>query len=84
MVQWLRLHAPNGGSPGSIPDQRTRSHMPQLRPSAAKQINKNLFKNYRVGVGAGKKKKKLHSNKTRNLNEYWIYVKQENSTVDND
>ena len=82
MVQWLRLHAPNGGSLGSIPDQRTRSHMPQLRPSAAKQINKNLFKNYIVGAGAGKKK--LHSNKTRNLHEYWIYVKQETSTVAND
>jgi len=25
--------------PGSIPGQETRSHMPQLRPSAAKQIN---------------------------------------------
>ncbi|TEA41389.1 hypothetical protein DBR06_SOUSAS7910066, partial [Sousa chinensis] len=31
MVQWLRLHAPNSEGPGSIPGQRTRSHMPQLR-----------------------------------------------------
>ena len=31
VVQWLRLHAPNAGGPGSIPDQGTRSHMPQLR-----------------------------------------------------
>ena len=30
-VQWLRLHAPNAGSPGSIPGQGTRSYMPQLR-----------------------------------------------------
>ena len=31
VVQWLRLHAPNAGGPGSIPGQGTRSHMPQLR-----------------------------------------------------
>ena len=30
-VQWLRLHAPNAGGPGSIPGGGTRSHMPQLR-----------------------------------------------------
>ena len=30
MVQWLRLHAPNTGGPGSIPGQGTRSHMPPL------------------------------------------------------
>ena len=35
-VQWLRLQAPNAGSLGSIPGLRTRCHMPQLRPSAAK------------------------------------------------
>ena len=31
VVQRLRLHAPNAGGRGSIPVQRTRSHMPQLR-----------------------------------------------------
>ncbi|TEA30168.1 hypothetical protein DBR06_SOUSAS4810039, partial [Sousa chinensis] len=31
VVQWLRLCAPNAGGPDSIPDQATRSHMPQLR-----------------------------------------------------
>ncbi|TEA38367.1 hypothetical protein DBR06_SOUSAS110238, partial [Sousa chinensis] len=31
LVQWLRLRALNAGSPGSIPDQETRSHTPQLR-----------------------------------------------------
>ena len=30
-VQWLRLNTPNAVDPGSIPDQGTRSHMPQLR-----------------------------------------------------
>ena len=31
VVQWLRLHAPNAESPGSIPGQGTRSHILQLR-----------------------------------------------------
>ena len=38
VVQWVRLHAPNAGGPGSIPGWGTRSHMhaaivrmPQLR-----------------------------------------------------
>ena len=31
VAQWLRLHAPNAGGLGSIPDRGTRSHMPQLR-----------------------------------------------------
>ena len=31
VVQWLRLHAPNAGDPGSIPAQGTRSRKPQLR-----------------------------------------------------
>ena len=31
VVQWLRLHAPNAGGPGSIPGWGTRSRMPQLR-----------------------------------------------------
>ena len=31
MVQWLRLHTPNAGGPGSIPGQGARSHLLQLR-----------------------------------------------------
>ena len=31
VVQWLKLHAPNAGGPGSIPGQGTRSHMLQPR-----------------------------------------------------
>ena len=31
VVQWLRLHAPNAEGLGLIPDQGTRSHMPQPR-----------------------------------------------------
>ena len=30
-LQWLRLCAPNAGAPSSIPGQRARSHMPQLK-----------------------------------------------------
>ena len=36
VVQWLRLCTPNAGGMGLIPGQRTRSHMPQLKPSTAK------------------------------------------------
>ena len=31
VVQWLRLHAPNVGSPDLNPGQGTRSHMPKVR-----------------------------------------------------
>ena len=27
VVQWIGLHAPNAGGPGSIPGQGSRSHM---------------------------------------------------------
>ena len=38
VVQWLRLHDPIAGGPGSIPGQGTRSHVPQLKilPAATK------------------------------------------------
>ena len=49
VVQWLRLHTPSVGVPGSIPVQGTRphvsqprAHMPQLRSSRARNINKCL------------------------------------------
>ena len=29
MVQWIRLHTPNAGGPGMIPDQGTRYHKPR-------------------------------------------------------
>ena len=31
VAQWLRIHAANAGGLGSIPDQGTRSYVPQLR-----------------------------------------------------
>ena len=37
MVQWLRLRAPYAGSPGCIPGQGTRSHMPQLKDPACRE-----------------------------------------------
>ena len=48
-VQWLRLHTPNAGGPGSIlareldltcRNKDGRSHMSQLRPSTVKYIIK--------------------------------------------
>ena len=36
VVQWLRLYVLNAGIHGLNPGQGTRSHMPQLRSSAAK------------------------------------------------
>ena len=36
VIQWLRPCAVNAGGPGLFPGQETRSHMPQLRLSAAK------------------------------------------------
>ena len=49
VVQWLRLRAPNAGSPGSIPGQGTRSRMPQLKilhaptKTRCSQINKYIY-----------------------------------------
>ena len=31
VVQWLRIHIPSAGGPGSVPDQGNRSHLLQLR-----------------------------------------------------
>ena len=41
-VQWLRLHTPDTGVLGLILDQGTRSHMPLLRPKAAKFKKKKV------------------------------------------
>lgn len=47
MAQWRRLRAPNAGGLGSTPGQRAGSHMPQLRPQAAKFKKKTLsFREY--------------------------------------
>ena len=48
MVQWRRLRAPNAGGLGSTPGQRAGSHMPQLRPQAAKLKKKKIcfFREY--------------------------------------
>ena len=36
VVQWLRLHTPSAGGPGSIPGLGTRSYMPQLSANMLK------------------------------------------------
>ena len=39
VVQWLKLHAPDAGGPGSIPGQGSRSHLLQLKiPHLATKI----------------------------------------------
>ena len=60
VVQWLRLWGPNADDPGLIPDQRTRSHRPQLRPGAAKKIivNEYIKKERKKAKPFIKKKKK--------------------------
>ena len=51
MVQWLRLHASNAGGAGSIPDQGTRSHMPQLKiPHASTKDPACLNKDWRAKI----------------------------------
>ena len=46
VVQWLRFHAINAGSPGSIPGQRTRSLMLQLKIlHAARKIKDSACQN---------------------------------------
>ena len=41
MVHWLSPRAPNAGDLGLISGQIIISHMPQLRPGAAKKKKKN-------------------------------------------
>ena len=38
--QWLRLHAPNSGRPGSIPGPGTGSYMPQLKHPVCRQSSR--------------------------------------------
>ena len=42
VVQWLRLHAPNAGGLGSIPDQGTRSLSPQLKIFAPAKMEDSM------------------------------------------
>ena len=58
VVQWLRLCAANGEGTGSIPGQGTRSHMLQLRPSAAKKKKKFKMCSFRI---------MLHNNDNGNI-----------------
>ena len=45
------VHTSNAGHPGSISCQGTRSHMPQLRPSAAKKTSARLMEEESSEVG---------------------------------
>ena len=44
LVQWLRLLTPNAVGQTSVPGQRTRALMPQLRLGTTKQIFLKAFK----------------------------------------
>ena len=46
MVQWLRFRVPKAGGPGSVPDQGTRCHMPQLRANVVTHTHKRVVQCY--------------------------------------
>ena len=52
VVQGLRLHAPTAGTPGSIPGQGTRSHMPQLRVYTPQRRSK--IPHAKLGLGTAR------------------------------
>ena len=78
MAQWLRLHTLNAEDLGSIPGQRTRSHMPQLRvcmlqlkiPHAAKKIEAPTRHNKDLTQPTKNKLFKYTNNKNGSLKVY--------------
>ena len=52
-VQWLKLHAPNAGGPGSIPGQETRSDMLQRRLKIPCAITKTWHSQMNKNTGVG-------------------------------
>ena len=58
VVQWLRLHSPNAGGPGSIPGQRTRYHRLQLKMLHAARRQKHPV-TPGLAPGPGQKKKEI-------------------------
>jgi len=68
LAQWLRLHAPNAGGPGSILGQGTRSHMAATKSSHA-AVKDSICHNER------KKRMLYTANKTQScqINKY-IYI----------
>ena len=53
VAQWVRLHTPNAGGPGSIPGQGTRSHLPQLT-ARSPQLEKALAQERRPNTAKNK------------------------------
>ena len=45
VAQWVRLHAPNAGGPGSIPGQGTRSHMQAMTKSSHATTKEPMCRN---------------------------------------
>ena len=50
MVQWLRFSTTNAWRLGSIPGQRTRSHILQLKDSVCQQLKDPAFQNKTAGA----------------------------------
>ena len=44
VIQWLRLHSPNTGGPGSIPGQRSKFYMPQLKKKKVHHMVQQMLK----------------------------------------
>ena len=65
MVQWVRLHAPNAGDPGSIPGWGTRSHV--------HAATKSLHAARKIPCAPTKTQHNQHINKYLKKNEIaWI------------
>ena len=64
VIQWLTLCPPSTRDPGSsIPSKRTRSHVPELRPSAANFFKKkHTLTNYNLLIKVWKWKSSVVSN----------------------
>ncbi len=50
VVQWVRLHSPNAGGPGSIPDRGTKFHMHAAAKSLYAATKKSTRPNERSRV----------------------------------
>ena len=73
VVQWLKLHTPNAGGPGSIPGQGTRSRMPQVKILHATTKNPACHNQDPAQPNQSilKKKKKKQPTKSQPANKGW-------------
>ena len=62
MVQWLKLHVPSAGGPGSIPGQGIRPHLPHQRSKIPRAVTKTWHGQINI------KKKRTTDCKLRGVN----------------